>query len=183
LTSDGRRPAPDIQDTPTTQDTGAVATPDTPAAAAPDGDPDIALIRAACAAYAHGDIDQVVAGLHPQVEWIEPEEFPGGGRRVGPGSVAEYLRASWSSWAELHSSATVCRQGDTVVARHHVHGCLADGTPHDATAPTCSRSAMARLSACRPTPTRRRLAQTRTPQRTHHGCAPTNRRAPWPGRS
>jgi ketosteroid isomerase-like protein len=125
VTSDGRRSASDRRDTPATQDTRTEAVP--------NGDPDIALIRAAYAAYARGDIDQVVAGLHPQVEWIEPEEFPGGGRRVGPASVAEYLQASWSSWAELHSSATVYRQGDTVVARHHVHGRLADGTPHEAT--------------------------------------------------
>jgi ketosteroid isomerase-like protein len=96
-------------------------------------DPDVALIQAAYAAYARGDIEQVVAGLHPEVEWIEPAEFPGGGRRVGPAAVAEYLRASRSAWAELNSSATVYRRGCDVVALHHVHGRLADGTQHEAT--------------------------------------------------
>jgi len=105
-----------------------------PAGAEPGGaDPDVELIRAAYAAYARGDIGQVVARLHPRVEWIEPEEFPGGGRRTGPAAVAEYLAASRAGWAELHSSATVYRQGDTIVARHHVHGRLASGAAHEAT--------------------------------------------------
>jgi ketosteroid isomerase-like protein len=96
-------------------------------------DPDVALIQAAYAAYARGDIEQVTAALHPQVEWIEPAEFPGGGRRVGPAAVAEYLRASRSAWAELSSSATVYRRGRDVVALHHVQGRLADGAQHEMT--------------------------------------------------
>jgi ketosteroid isomerase-like protein len=96
-------------------------------------DADVALIQAAYAAYARGDIDEVVASLHPQVVWIEPDEFPGGGRRVGPPAVADYLRASRSGWAELNSAATVYRQGATVVALHHLSGRLANGTPHEAT--------------------------------------------------
>lgn len=48
-----------------------------------DADPDIALILAAYAAFAAGDIKRAVASLHPQVEWIEPDEFPDGGRRSG----------------------------------------------------------------------------------------------------
>jgi ketosteroid isomerase-like protein len=47
--------------------------------------------------------------------------------------VAEYLTDSRAGWAELHSSATVYRQGDTIVARHHVHGQLASGAAHEAT--------------------------------------------------
>jgi ketosteroid isomerase-like protein len=96
-------------------------------------DADVALIEAAYAAFARGDIDQVVAALHPQVVWIEPDEFPGGGRRVGRAAVADYLRASRAAWAELNSAATVYRQGGTVVALHHVSGRLADGRPHEAT--------------------------------------------------
>lgn len=96
-------------------------------------DPDVGMIEAAYAAYARGDIGQVVARLHPQVEWIEPGEFPGGGRRTGPAAVAEYLTASLAGWAELHSSATVYRQGDTIVARHHVQGRLASGAAHEIT--------------------------------------------------
>ena len=49
-----------------------------------DSDPEIAAVLEAYAAFACGDIDRAVARLHPQVEWIEPDEFLHGGRRVGP---------------------------------------------------------------------------------------------------
>ena len=47
-----------------------------------DPDPEIAVVLTAYAAFARGDIDQAIAGLHPHVEWIEPGQFPYGGRRV-----------------------------------------------------------------------------------------------------
>lgn len=96
-------------------------------------DPEMALVLAAYAAYAHGDIDRAVIGLHPQVEWIEPDEFPGGGRRVGPAAVADYLRGARSRWTELESEPVAQRRGDDIVVIHHVHGRLADGTRHEAT--------------------------------------------------
>lgn len=97
-------------------------------------DPEIATALAAYAAFERGDIDQAVAGLHPQVEWIEPEEFPNGGRRVGPAAVADYLRRSRSMWSELVSEPTAHRRGNDIVVIHHLHGHLADGTFRDATA-------------------------------------------------
>jgi ketosteroid isomerase-like protein len=96
-------------------------------------DPQIAVVLASYAAFARGDIDQAVAALHPQVEWIEPEEFPFGGRRVGPAAVADYLRRSRSMWAELVSEPIAYRSGDDIVVIHHIHGRLADGTTRDAT--------------------------------------------------
>jgi ketosteroid isomerase-like protein len=57
-------------------------------------DIDVAMVLAAHAAFAKGDIDAAVANLHPDVEWIEPDEFPNGGRHVGPAAVANYLRQS-----------------------------------------------------------------------------------------
>jgi ketosteroid isomerase-like protein len=98
-----------------------------------DPDPEAAAVLAAYAAFARGDIDLAVAGLHPQVEWIEPEEFPYGGRRVGPAAVADYLRRSRSMWDDLVSEPTAHRRGDDIVVVHHVHGHLADGTFRDAT--------------------------------------------------
>jgi hypothetical protein len=50
-----------------------------------DPDPEIAVVLAAYAAFARGDIDQAVAGLDAQVEWVEPEEFPYGGQARRPG--------------------------------------------------------------------------------------------------
>lgn len=90
---------------------------------------DVERVRAAYAAFARGDIDAAVRDLHPDVVWTEPEQFPGGGRRVGPAAVAEYLRASRASWSELVSQPEVTRRARDVVAVHRVSGRLADGTP------------------------------------------------------
>jgi ketosteroid isomerase-like protein len=96
-------------------------------------DSDVDLVLRAYEAFARGDIEQAVASLHPDVEWVEPEEFPGGGRHRGPAAVADYLRGSRAMWAELVSEPTAHRRGDKIVVIHRVHGRLADGTPHDAT--------------------------------------------------
>jgi ketosteroid isomerase-like protein len=100
-------------------------------------DDDIELVLRAYRAFGRGDIDAAVADLHPDVEWIEPEEFPNGGRHVGPAAVAAYLSASYDTWAELHSEPTATRRGGDpagdIVVEHHLHGVLRDGTPHQAT--------------------------------------------------
>lgn len=97
----------------------------------PESDPDIELVLRAYAAFARGDIDTAVADLHPDVEWIEPAEFPGGGRYLGPAAVAGYLRESRAKWAELTSSPTPQRRGDRIVVVHRVSGRLLDGTWHE----------------------------------------------------
>lgn len=51
---------------------------------APDNDRVIATLRDAYAAFNRGDIDAAVAGLDPQIEWSEPESFPGGGIKPRP---------------------------------------------------------------------------------------------------
>jgi ketosteroid isomerase-like protein len=100
----------------------------------PDNDdPDIALALKSYRAYARGDIDQAVVPLHPDVEWIEPEEFPDGGRRKGPTAVAEYLRNSRARWSELVSKPTPHRRGDDIVIIHQVCGRLTDGSPYEVT--------------------------------------------------
>ncbi len=96
-------------------------------------DPDVAMVLDAYAAYARGDIEAAVAGLHPEVEWIEPDEFPNGGRRQGPAAVAEYLRSAREMWAELVSESSAVRRGGDIVIIHHVSGRLVDGTEHEAT--------------------------------------------------
>lgn len=96
-------------------------------------DPDVRLVLDSYAAFARGDIDAAVAPLHPEVEWVEPDEFPMGGARHGPAAVAGYLRASRAAWSVLESSPTAYRSGADVVVLHHVAGELADGTPHEAT--------------------------------------------------
>ena len=85
------------------------------------------------AAFARGAIDEAVAPLHPDVEWIEPDEFPNGGRRTGPAAVADYLSQSRAMWAELVSEATPYRRGRDIVIVHHLSGRLTDGSPRDVT--------------------------------------------------
>ena len=98
-----------------------------------DPDPEIAVVLTAYAAFARGDIDQAIAGLHPHVEWIEPEHCPYGGRHVGPAAVADYLRHSRALWADIVSEPAATRRGNHIVVVHHVHGRLADGTFRDVT--------------------------------------------------
>jgi ketosteroid isomerase-like protein len=91
-------------------------------------DPDLAMVLAAYHAYAAGDIEAAVANLHPDVEWIEPDEFPGGGRFIGPQAVAGYLAESWARWARLESTPTAHRRGEQIVVVHHFSGELLDGS-------------------------------------------------------
>jgi ketosteroid isomerase-like protein len=96
-------------------------------------DDGVALILRAYEAYARGDIATAVADLDPEVEWIEPDEFPDGGARHGPAAVAEYLRNSRARWADLVSEPTPHRRGSDVVIVHHVTGHLLDGTAAEVT--------------------------------------------------
>jgi ketosteroid isomerase-like protein len=96
-------------------------------------DPDVVLVLKSYAAFARGDIDQAMASLHPEVEWIEPDEFPDGGRRQGSEAVADYLRSSRARWAEFISEPTPHRRDDDIVIVHHLSGRLVDGSPHDVT--------------------------------------------------
>jgi uncharacterized protein len=63
----------------------------------------IDTLRAAYAAFNRGDIEAAVASLDPNVEWIEPPEFPGGGTYHGPAAVKGYLSQSREAWAEVVS--------------------------------------------------------------------------------
>jgi ketosteroid isomerase-like protein len=98
-----------------------------------DPDPDVTIVLRAYDAFARGDIDEAVVALHPDVEWVEPDEFPDGGLHRGPEAVAAYLRGSRAMWAELTSERTVYRRGDKIVIVHHVHGRLLDGSASDVT--------------------------------------------------
>jgi ketosteroid isomerase-like protein len=98
-----------------------------------DIDADVELVLAAYSAFARGDIAAATAHLAPDVIWIEPDEFPNGGRHVGPEAVAAYLRASRKMWAALESRPEARRQGRRIVVRHHVSGRMIDGTPHENT--------------------------------------------------
>jgi uncharacterized protein len=65
--------------------------------------PAINDLRAAYAAFNRGDIEAAVEPLDPQIEWIEPAEFPGGGTYHGRDEVKRYLTQSRAAWAEASS--------------------------------------------------------------------------------
>lgn len=63
----------------------------------------IAELRDAYAAFNRGDIDAAVQLLDPQVEWIEPAEFPGGGAYQGVEEAKRYLAGSRAGAAQVIS--------------------------------------------------------------------------------
>ncbi|MFJ8475659.1 nuclear transport factor 2 family protein [Kitasatospora sp. NPDC094011] len=113
------------------EDPAVSAVPTDPADPA---DPDVALVLAAYAAYARGDIDAAVVDLDPDVDWVEPEEFPNGGPHPGRDAVHKYLSAAYAMWRELDSERSAYRRGEEIVVVHRMRGVLTDGVPLEITA-------------------------------------------------
>ena len=63
----------------------------------------ISGLRDAYAAFNRGDINAAVRILDPDVEWIEPPEFPGGGTYHGVEGAKQYLAQSRASAAQVIS--------------------------------------------------------------------------------
>jgi uncharacterized protein len=63
----------------------------------------IDALRSAYAAFNRGDLDSAVAPMDEHIEWIEPNEFPGGGTYYGHEGVKRYLKQSRDAWAEVDS--------------------------------------------------------------------------------
>lgn len=80
----------------------------------------IAELRAAYAAFNRGDIDAAVRVLDPQVEWVEPAEFPHGGAYHGIEGAKRYLRQSRAAVAQVISEPEqFLPAGDRVVVFVH----------------------------------------------------------------
>jgi ketosteroid isomerase-like protein len=101
--------------------------------AAHRSDPDVDMVVKSYQAYACGDIDAAVSPLHPDVEWIEPDEFPNGGRHDGSAAATEYLRNSRAMWSDVTSETTPYRRGEKIIIVHHVTGRMIDGSTQDVT--------------------------------------------------
>jgi hypothetical protein len=87
---------------------------------APGNERVIATLRDAYVAFNRGDIDAAVAGLDPQVEWSEPESFPGGGIYHGRDGAKQYLTQSRTAWAEVISEPErFIDAGDRIVVFVH----------------------------------------------------------------
>lgn len=94
---------------------------------------DAELVLASYEAYARGDIEQAVAPLDPDVDWVEPETFPDGGHHRGRGAVARYLRRSRERWAELTVEPVARQRGQDVLVVVRHRGTLLDGNKADVT--------------------------------------------------
>lgn len=58
------------------------------------------VLRKAYAALNRNDIPAMVRAFDPQVEWIQPAEYPRGGTYRGHAAVKAHLSQSRASWAE-----------------------------------------------------------------------------------
>jgi ketosteroid isomerase-like protein len=94
---------------------------------------DAELVLASYDAYARGDIEQAVVPLDRDVDWVEPETFPNGGRHRGRDAVARYLRQSRERWAELTVEPVAHQRGQDVLVVVRHHGTMVDGSGADVT--------------------------------------------------
>ena len=80
----------------------------------------IAELRAAYGAFNRNDIDGAIKLLDPDVEWIEPAEFPGGGTYHGIEGARRYLSHSRAGAAEVISDPEkFISAGDRIVVFVH----------------------------------------------------------------
>lgn len=78
----------------------------------------VEIIRSLYDAFARGDIETVLQGLAPTVEWTEAEGFPYGGTYTGPQAVLEgvfmKLGTEWDGWTAVPQDYVA--RGDAVIA-------------------------------------------------------------------
>ena len=75
------------------------------------------ILKNAYESFNRGDMASAVVAMDPNVEWIEPAEFPGGDRTYrGPKDVMVYLANSRAGWEEGRSDPErLIPAGDRVV--------------------------------------------------------------------
>jgi uncharacterized protein len=78
------------------------------------------MLRAAYAAFNRGDIESAVAGFDPKIEWVEPAEFPGGGKYEGRAGAKQYLAQSRAGCRQVISEPVkFIPAGDRIVVFVH----------------------------------------------------------------
>ena len=81
-------------------------------------------VQALYAAFGAGDMERILAIMHPEIEWNQCAGFPVTGTRVGPQAVFEGvfgpLQAAWEGFCA--SVDEWLDAGDTVVALGHYEG-------------------------------------------------------------
>jgi ketosteroid isomerase-like protein len=62
---------------------------------------DVELVRGLYEAWLAGDEERALAGVDPEIEWVEPPDSPDSGTHRGPGGIAfsmERWREPFDSW-------------------------------------------------------------------------------------
>jgi ketosteroid isomerase-like protein len=78
-------------------------------------------LRETYAALNRNDISAMVEAFDPQVEWIEPPEFPGGGTYRGHAIVKAHLSQARERWAEgTCEPERLIVAGDKIIVFDHV---------------------------------------------------------------
>lgn len=80
--------------------------------------PNLILVRSLYTAFASRDRDRILAIMHPEIEWIQNDGFPGGGLHKGATHVLDdvlsQFRRDWDNWrarvTEWHDA------GETIIA-------------------------------------------------------------------
>jgi uncharacterized protein len=82
----------------------------------------ISALRDSYAAFNRGDIDAALKPLDPDIEWSEPQSFPGGGTYHGLAGVKSYLTESRAGLAEGTSEPEeFLPVGSRIVVFVHAH--------------------------------------------------------------
>jgi hypothetical protein len=86
-------------------------------------------LKEAYAAFNRNDIPAFVQIFDPQIEWIEPVEFPGGGTCRGLNAVQAHLARSRETWAEGSCEPErIIVAGDRIIQFIHVRVRLKEET-------------------------------------------------------
>ena len=85
---------------------------------------DLETVQRLYDAFAARDAETIRALFHPDIEWVQNDGFPGGGRHVGADAVLNDVfakfRTEWTAWqAPVHEWLDA---GDTVVALGEYQG-------------------------------------------------------------
>lgn len=84
----------------------------------PDASVNLLLIQSLYTAFASRDRDRILSIMHPEIEWVQNDGFPGGGPHKGAvhvlDDVLSQFRRDWDNWrarvTEWHDA------GDTIIA-------------------------------------------------------------------
>jgi ketosteroid isomerase-like protein len=88
-----------------------------------------AALREAFVALNQGDVSVLADLLDPQIEWIEPAHYPGGGTHHGVAAAMAHVSQGRSTWAEgACEPEQFIAAGDKLVMFVHVHVRLKDHT-------------------------------------------------------